>query len=287
VAGICRTDLEITRGYLGFVGTLGHELVAEVEQGPAEWRGRRVCCAINFACGRCPSCQRGLERHCPERTVLGIQGPDGAFSEQLVVPVAALHPIADDLDDEQAVFAEPLAAAFAILEQVHVSPGEEVLVLGDGKLGLLAAQVLSLVGARVLAVGKHDEHLAILRDRGIATALLGAWDREPRALVVEATGTAAGFALALAVTRPRGTLVLKSTVAASEPIDLGPLVVREIRVVGSRCGLLGPALAALRDGRVEVRALIAARYRLGEAVAAFAHAARPGTLKVLLCADGT
>ena len=218
--------------------------------------------------------------------MLGIVGQPGAFADLVAVPVANLHPVPAAVGDEEAVFTEPLAAAFAVLDQVELGPNSEATVLGDGKLGLLIAQVLALSGASVLAVGKHREHLDILRDRGIDTVLLEDFDRRPRSLVVDATGSAAGFGLALEVTAPRGTLILKSTVAPDEtkrqPIDLAPVVINEIRVVGSRCGPFAPALAALAAGQIEVRAMIAARFALDDAVAAMDHAARPGVLKVLL-----
>jgi threonine dehydrogenase-like Zn-dependent dehydrogenase len=282
LAGICNTDLELVKGYMGFTGILGHELAGVVEDGPDEWRGQRVVGEINFACGACEWCARGLGRHCPQRTVMGIQGADGALAELVRVPLANLHRVPDAVDDDAAVFVEPLAAAFEIVAQVRVEPGQACVVLGDGKLGLLAAQVLAQAGARVVAVGKHADKLAHLARRGIATALLDEWDRAPADLVVEATGTAAGFELALATTRPRGTLVLKSTVAHGAPLNLAPLVIHEITVVGSRCGPFAPALAALADGRVAVRELISARYALGDAVQALQRAAQPGVLKVLV-----
>ncbi|WP_437707765.1 alcohol dehydrogenase catalytic domain-containing protein [Sorangium sp. So ce448] len=297
-AGICNTDLEIIQGYMGFRGTLGHEFVGDVVEGPAAWLGRRVVGEINFACGRCESCARGLGRHCPTRTVMGIVGADGALAERVAVPVANLHAVADGVDDEEAVFAEPLAAAFAILEQVRVSPGASALVFGDGKLGLLIAQVLHQAGARVLAVGKHEEKLALLRAQGIATELvrpepsgqadagasppLGAWAGDPAELVVEATGTAEGFVRAVRATRPRGTLVLKSTVAGLSSVHLAELVINEISVVGSRCGLFGPALRALEARTVDVRSLVSARLPLERAAEALAAAAAPGALKVLV-----
>jgi threonine dehydrogenase-like Zn-dependent dehydrogenase len=206
----------------------------------------------------------------------------GATAERVAVPVANLHEVPDALDDEQAVFIEPLAAAFEIPAQVRVERGVEAAVLGDGKLGLLVAQVLHASGARVTAVGKHDAHLAILRARGIDTVLLERWDRTPRDLVVDATGSQEGFALAVAATRPRGTLVLKSTVADRGSVDLAPLVINEITVVGSRCGPFAPAIAALAQGDVDVRPLIAARRSLEDAVDALALAREPGQLKVLL-----
>ena len=282
LCGVCNTDLEIVRGYLGFRGVLGHELVGRIERGPAEWLGERVVAEINFACGSCPSCLGGRERHCPTRRVLGIAGADGAFAERVVLPTRNLHRVPEGVPDEAAVFAEPLAAAFEILEQVPIVPGTEALVLGDGKLGLLVAQVLGAAGARVQLVGKHPSHLALVASRGIATALLAEWDRAPAELVVEATGRAEGIALALAATRPRGTLMLKSTLAERVSLDLAPIVVHELTLVGSRCGPFEPALAALASGGVEVRSLIAARLPLARGVEALELAARPGTLKVLL-----
>ena len=282
LAGVCNTDLEIVRGYLGFRGVLGHEMVGRVEIGPAEWVGERVVAEINFACGLCPSCQAGLERHCPSRRVLGIAGADGAFAEQVVVPVGCLHRVPEGVPDEAAVFTEPLAAAFEILEQVPVGPGTEALVLGDGKLGLLAAQVLRAAGARTRLVGKHLRNLELGHERGVETTLLDRWDRGPADVVVEATGKAEGIALALAATRPRGTVVLKSTVADRISLDLAPVVIHELTLVGSRCGPFEPALAALASGSVEVRSLVSARLPLERGIEAFDLAARPGTLKVLL-----
>jgi threonine dehydrogenase-like Zn-dependent dehydrogenase len=282
LAGICHTDLELLRGYMGFRGILGHELVGVVEHGPARWRGRRVVGEINFACGRCAWCARGLGRHCPTRAVMGIQGADGAFAERVRVPLANLHAVPDAVADEAAVFTEPLAAACEIVEQVRLAPGVDCLVLGDGKLGLLAAQVLARAGAAVLAVGRHADKLAVLARRGIRTALLAQWDRAAADLVVEATGSAEGFALAVAATRPRGTLVLKSTVAHAAPLNLAPLVIHEITVVGSRCGPFAPALAALAADAIDVCALVSARRRLRDGVAALELAAQPGVLKVLV-----
>jgi threonine dehydrogenase-like Zn-dependent dehydrogenase len=282
LAGVCNTDLELTRGYLGFRGVLGHEFVGTVADGPPAWRGRRVVAEINFACGRCETCARGLGRHCPARRVMGIHGADGAFAEYVAVPSANLHAVPDAVADDAAVFTEPLAAAFEILAQVRVEPGLRCTVLGDGKLGLLAAQVLAQAGADVLAVGKHDEKLAILQRRGIGTVRLERWDRARAHLVVEATGSAAGCALAVAATLPRGTLVLKSTVARTVPLDLAPLVIDEITVVGSRCGPFAPALQALVAGSVDVRPLIAARVPLRDGAKAMRIAAQAGTLKVLI-----
>ena len=282
LAGICNTDLEILRGYSGFRGVLGHELVGRVERGPAAWIGKRVVSEINFACGRCLMCERALGRHCPDRTVMGILGSDGAFAERVAVPVANLHAVPDGLSDERAVFTEPLAAAFEIAEQIDLGEHREALVFGDGKLGLLVAQVLAYFGLSVLAVGKHQDHLAILADRGIATTLLDDWDPRPSDLVVEATGSDAGFALAVSATRPRGTFVLKSTVAGKSTLDLAPLVINEISVVGSRCGPFPPALAALASDSIEVDGMVAARRPLSDGVAALELAGERGCLKVLL-----
>lgn len=282
LAGVCNTDLELVKGYLGFRGVLGHEFVGVVEAGPPEWQGRRVVGEINFACGRCASCAAGLQRHCPARSVMGIQGADGAFAEYVRVPVANLHAVPDAVPDARAVFTEPLAAACEILEQVRVDPAASCLVLGDGKLGLLVAQVLAAAGARVRAVGRHPEKLALLARRGIETTDVSDWRPEPCDLVVEATGSADGLRAALAATRPRGTLVLKSTLALHPRVDLAPLVIHEITLVGSRCGPFEPALRALADGRVEVDALISQRVPLARAEEALARAAAPGALKVLI-----
>lgn len=284
-AGVCNTDLEITRGYMGYRGVLGHELTGQVVAGPVAWLGKRVAAEINFACGVCEMCARRLGRHCPARSVMGILGADGAFAELVAVPVANLHEVPDAVSDDHAAFIEPLAAAFEILEQVRVEPGQSCVVLGDGKLGLLISQVLAGAGAHVLSVGKHPDKLALLARRGVQTVLRDAWKRELADLVVEATGTAQGFDAAAAVTRPRGTLVLKSTVAGATPLNLAPLVINEITVVGSRCGLFPPAIAALAAGSVEVAGLISATLPLREAERALALAARPGVIKVLLAND--
>lgn len=282
LAGVCNTDLEIVRGYLSYRGVLGHELVGRVQQGSARWQGKRVVGEINFACGSCEQCARGLGRHCSGRSVLGIVGGDGAFAELVAVPEANLHQVPDGLSDERAVFVEPLAAAFEILEQVRLEPGADALVLGDGKLGLLVAMVLAQAGAQVRAVGKHDDHLAILREQGIETVLLHRWDRAKAELVVEATGSSEGLSLAMGATRPRGTIVLKSTVADPMTVDLAPLVIDELSVVGSRCGPFEPALAALVAGRVDPSPLVQCRLPLSQGVDALRQAAEPGALKVLL-----
>ena len=282
LAGVCRTDLELIKGYMGFRGVLGHEFVGEVVDGPADWCGKRVVGEINFACGRCAACAGGLGRHCPTRRVLGILGADGAFAERVALPLVNLHTVPEGLADEEAVFVEPLAAAFEIVEQVRIEPGASAVVLGDGKLGLLAAQVLAAAGARVVAVGRHERKLALLRERGIEAQLADAWDRRRADIVVEATGTAAGIAQAIAATRPRGTVVLKTTVAEVTEVNLAPLVIDEITVVGSRCGPFQPALRALAEGLVAVRPLVTAELPLSRGIEAFELASRPGSLKVLV-----
>ena len=282
LAGICATDLQLLKGYMGFRGVLGHEFVGTVESGPPEWRARRVVGEINFACGACTACAQGLGRHCPNRRVMGILNADGAFAEKVAVPVANLHAVPDGVTDDAAVFTEPLAAAFEILDQVDVPPATRSIVLGDGKLGLLVAQVLHQAGARVVVVGQHDDKLAIARRLGVDAVRVQEWDGTPADLVVEATGSATGFAAALAATRPRGTLVLKSTVAEPAPLNLAPLVINEVTVVGSRCGRFPPALHALEAVRVDVRPLVSHRFRLQDALAALQVAGSPGVLKVLL-----
>lgn len=283
VAGVCSTDLQILRGYMGFTGVPGHEVVGEVEAGPPEWLGKRVVCDINFACRACPTCKAGLHRHCPTRTVLGILNQDGAFAESFVAPLANLHAVPDAVEDEVAVFAEPLAAAFSIVEQVDVRPDHEVVVLGDGKLGLLCAQALHTTGAKVTLVGKHDGKLGIAQERGIRVVQSHAF--EPKLqfdVAVEATGSAAGLGVALGAVRPRGTLVLKSTVAAEHTLSLAPLVINELHVVGSRCGLFEPALSAMAEGSVATKPLIHARYGLDQGLEAVETAKQPGVLKVLI-----
>jgi threonine dehydrogenase-like Zn-dependent dehydrogenase len=282
LAGICSTDLQILKGYMGFRGVPGHELVGQVEEGPDDLVGRRVVAEINFACGRCSFCENGLGRHCPARQVMGILGADGAFAEWVAAPSANLHPLPDELSDEAAVFAEPLAAAFEILEQVKIKRGDKALVLGDGKLGLLCAQVLRLAGAAVTLVGRHAEKLAIARDGGVRTALLSDWRTESHDVVVEATGDPSAMALAVRNVRPRGTLVLKSTVAAEHRLSLAEVVINEITVVGSRCGPFPPALDALTKGEVCVTRLIERVYPLAQGLAAVGHAGRRGARKILL-----
>jgi threonine dehydrogenase-like Zn-dependent dehydrogenase len=288
VAGVCNTDLELVKGYHQFRGIPGHEFVGVVERAPGAeaWEGRRVVGEINVACGVCPTCRANRPTHCPNRTTLGIRGRDGAFAEYLTLPIANLHHVPDAVSDEVAVFTEPLAAACEIVQQVHVRPTDRVVVIGDGKLGLLCAQVLALTGCDLTVVGHHREKLEIVAQQGIATAL-GDADVEGGAdVVVEATGHPGGYAAARRLVRPRGTIVLKSTYHGSLDANLTAVVVDEITLVGSRCGPFAPALRLLEQGLVEVASLIQARYALSEVLTAFEHAALPGTLKVLVTREG-
>jgi threonine dehydrogenase-like Zn-dependent dehydrogenase len=282
LAGICSTDLQIFKGYMGFTGVPGHEFVGRVDDGSQELVGKRVVGEINFGCGRCDSCARGLSRHCPNRSVMGILNADGAFAQYVSIPATNLHVVPASVTDEEAVFTEPLAAAFEILEQVQVSHGDEVLVLGDGKLGALCAQVMHLASAHVTVLGKHEEKLELLNHAGVRTVQLKDWRPKQFDIVVEATGSASGLELALSAVRPRGTLVLKSTIAGNHRVSLAPLVINEITVIGSRCGLFPPALDALREKRVSVAPLIEKIYPLHDGIEAVSHAARPGTRKILL-----
>jgi threonine dehydrogenase-like Zn-dependent dehydrogenase len=276
LVGICDTDLHLARGYMGFRGVPGHELVGETESGD------RFTAEINCSCHACPTCRAGMPNHCPNRTVLGILGHDGAMAEYVSVPRANLHPIPDSLPDEVAVFAEPLAAAYRVPEQIDLA-SERVAVLGDGKLGLLCAWVARAVGARTTLVGKHPEKLRLAGDE-IETVELGSAESLARSfdIVIEATGNPTGLETALRLVRPSGTVVLKTTMTEPHTLALAPLVIDEIRLIGSRCGPFPPALRALESGAVDVRPLIQAEYSLEDGVEAFRVAAGPGARKVLL-----
>ena len=282
LAGICSTDLQILKGYMKFTGVPGHEFVGSVSDGPEEWLGKRVVGEINVGCGGCEFCASDLSRHCPDRTVLGILKADGAFAQYVAVPVDNLHVVPAIIDDEQAVFTEPLAAAFEILRQTQISTGDEILILGDGKLGNLCAQVLRLTGAKVTALGKHEAKLKLIKRTGVRTVLLQDWKPRLFDVVVEATGSAAGMELAIGAVRPRGTLVLKSTLAAAHQISLAPVVINEINLIGSRCGVFPDALEALAAGQISVASLIEEIYSLEQALEALQHAARQGTRKILM-----
>lgn len=279
VAGICNTDLEIARGYMGFHGVLGHEFVGEALSG--SHKGNRVVGGINFGCNACRWCADGMSRHCPSRTVLGILGADGVMAEEFLIPQSNLLLVPDGVRDEDAVFAEPVGAACEILEQIGHIERADALVLGAGKLGTVTAQVLAASGFRVDLVGRHLASVDWMKDRGVRL-VQGSPDRRDYGLVVEATGTTEGLRIAIDCTRPRGHLVLKTTVAGSHEVNLAAVVINEISIVGSRCGQFEPALDMLADGRVSVAPLVEARYALGEAESAFAHAGRRGVRKVLV-----
>jgi threonine dehydrogenase-like Zn-dependent dehydrogenase len=283
-AGVCNTDLELVRGYYPFAGIPGHEFMGRVEGAPGheEWVGRRVVGEINAACGHCSACAVGRRTHCENRTVLGIKGRHGAFAERLALPVENLHAVPGSVPDDVAVFTEPTAAALEVQQQVRIGPTDEVVVIGDGKLGNLLAQTLALTGCDLLVVGRHPEKLALLEARGIRVGLRADLPRHRADVAVECTGNADGLALAREAVRPRGTIVLKSTYRGAVTIELSPIVVDEVSLVGSRCGPFAPALDLLVSGRIDVGPLIQARYPLTDAIAAFDHAARPGVMKVLI-----
>jgi alcohol dehydrogenase len=310
LAGICNTDIEILRGYHNFHGTLGHEFVGEVVRVAAlpgagctysppnskdrGWIGRRVVGEINLACAGlgfsapCGYCRRGIPTHCARRRVMGIIGHDGAFTEYLALPIVNLHRVPSGVPDEAAVFTEPIAAACEILEQVDVRAHREACVIGDGKLAQIIARVLHASGLRVLMIGKHAGKLRLACLAGIVTAKLAS-PRARRAntftLSVEATGSPSGLALAQEITRPRGTLVLKSTFHGAADVETWPIVVKELTIIGSRCGPFAPALALLRSGRIDPLPLISRIFPLKEAAEAIRYAQRPGVMKVLLRTD--
>ncbi|MBM3813045.1 MAG: zinc-binding dehydrogenase [Acidimicrobiia bacterium] len=283
-AGICNTDIELVRGYYGFRGCPGHEFVGEVvESSSASLRGKRVVGEINLNCGSCDWCRRGLGRHCPRRTVLGIVKHPGAFAEFLTLPDANLHPVPNQVSTEHAVFTEPIAAACEILDQAPAIARGRVAVLGDGKLGLLIAQVLHARGSEVCLYGRHANKLAIAKRAGIDTQMAAA--KLPEAefpYVVDATGSAEGLRAAVEMVRPRGTIVMKSTVHGEVGWNTAPVIVNEITLVGSRCGRFEPALKLLRSGKLHLDAMLAAEFPLSEAGKAFQRAEERGALKVLL-----
>ena len=282
LAGICNTDIEITRGYMEFQGVPGHEFVGTVEQSEhANLVGRRVVGEIYCACDTCEYCAGGMSNHCPNRTVLGIHNRDGAFAEYLGLPEKNLHVVPESVSDNEAVFVEPLAAACRVTEQVDVSPDHNTVVLGDGKLGLLVAQVLKTRTDNVLLIGRHDERLDLARRWGVRAEKSGG--QSCRAdIVVECTGSAEGLTQAMRMLKPMGTLVLKTTVAGTSALPASELVVNEITLVGSRCGPFAEALRLLERKEVEVAEMVSARYHMDDAVAAVQHAERRDVLKVLI-----
>ena len=279
-AGICNTDLELVSGYMAFRGILGHEFVGVAETGPL--KGQRVVGEINVSDRTCDMCARGIPSQCPNRTTVGISGHDGVFADVLALTAANLYPVPASVEDDEAVFVEPLAAALQVTEAVHISPRDRIVLIGAGKLGLLTAQVLALTGANVTVVARRPRPLQLLHRWGIQTVGPGTLPPGRATVVVDCTGTSEGFAQAQDLVQPRGTIILKSTYTDLPRANLTRIAVDEIRVIGSRCGPFDAALRLLEKKAVDVRSLIEARYPLPEALTAFEHAARPGALKVLL-----
>jgi threonine dehydrogenase-like Zn-dependent dehydrogenase len=280
-AGICETDLQLVRGYMGFQGVLGHEFVGVAETGPMA--GRRVVGEINCSCLRCDTCRAGRSAHCPNRTVLGIMNHDGAFADYIAVPQHNLHAVPESLPTDVAVFTEPVAAAFQVPAQLPIRRDERIVVLGDGRLGNLCAQVLARASDHVLVVGKHPSKLALLQPLGIPTRLLADRPADRSAdIVVDCTGSPAGLPTALEMVRPRGTIVLKTTVAGEQTMAWAPVVIDEVTIVGSRCGPFDRALAALDAEEISVMPLLSGRFDLSKGVEALQHASASSVMKVLL-----
>lgn len=291
LAGICNTDYEITKGYMGYVGVLGHEFVGVVEDVNSDntedkkWIGKRVVAEISWGCNdpNCEWCARKNYRHCPNRNTIGIWKKDGCMAEYITVPTNILFEVPENVTDEQAVFVEPLAAACEILEQLHIEPTSKILVLGDGKLGLTTALTLNAHNLDVLLVGKHQNKLDIAHAQGVKTKLLNELDLQTQFdIVVEATGSASGFETSMNLTKPRGILVLKSTVASGKELNLAPIVINEITVLGSRCGQFGPALRILENNKIDFTPFISASYPIEQALEAFEANKSKESLKILI-----
>ncbi|HBG46455.1 MAG TPA: alcohol dehydrogenase [Deltaproteobacteria bacterium] len=283
LAGVCSTDLEIAKGYMGFKGVPGHEFTGTiVECDDERLNGKRVAGEINLGCGRCEYCRHMLENHCPSRKVLGISGKDGAFAEYLTLPFKNIHPLPDSITDEEAVFTEPLAAAYEILEQVRVDENTRACVLGDGRLGLLVAEVMAATECSLVVIGRHEEKLQLLKAREIPARTSPEGLEKQFDLVIDCTGSEDGLTAALDLVRPTGTVILKTTLAKRGGADLNRVVIDEITLLGSRCGPFPPALAALEEKRVDVRPLISRVFSLDEGVEAIGHASGKGVLKVLI-----
>lgn len=284
-AGICNTDIEITKGYTGFKGILGHEFVGIVERCKQKnLIGKRVVGEINIACGACSFCKNQIQNHCSNRSVLGILNKDGVFAEYVTLPVRNLHVLPDSISDEEAVFVEPLASAFEITNQIDIDimPYDKVCVLGDGKLGLLVGQVLSLTGCDLVVVGRYKEKLTILRKRGIKTRLGSGFDEGGFDIVIDCTGSPTGFKSALKIVRPKGTVIIKTTTAKKTPVDFNNIVVNELTLIGSRCGPFPPAIKAIETRNVDVFPLISEIFPLEDGIKAFKYASRKDVLKVIL-----
>lgn len=285
-AGICNTDIEITKGYMNFSGILGHEFVGIVEKindSNQELLNQRVVAEINCGCGHCEYCLKGLENHCMSRTVLGILNKNGCFADYITLPLKNIHKVPDNVTNQEAVFTEPLAAAFEIPNQIQIKPTDKVLVLGDGKLGILISLVLNLTQAEVTLVGKHKDKLDIAENQNINTKLLENLPVEKiYDIVVEATGSISGFELAQSLVKPLGTIVLKSTFAAEKPLNFAAIVIDEIKIIGSRCGSFKPALRLLEQKIIDFNPLISAEFDFCESQQAFDLSKTKGILKVLI-----
>ena len=288
LAGICNTDYEITKGYMGYNGILGHEFIGTVEEINDEDKsllGKRVTAEISYGCNNpeCEWCAVKNYRHCPDRHTLGIWRKDGCFAEYVTMPLNVLFEIPENVEDEQAVFVEPLAAACEITEQLHIQPIQRVVVLGDGKLGLTTALTLSAQGLDVTLIGKHQNKLDIAKNQCVKTQLLQDTKIENiYDVVVEATGSVSGFETSLSLVKPRGVLVLKSTIATGKELNLAPIVINEITVLGSRCGQFPPALNLLAKHRIDFKPFISAVYSIDDAIEAFEANKSKETLKVLI-----
>lgn len=286
LSGICSTDLEIVKGYAGFKGVLGHEFVGIVEDTGStihqHWRGKRVVGSINIGCQRCPDCLNNKVEHCYQRQVLGIRNKQGAFADYITLPVRNLFQVPESMTDESAVFTEPLAAACRILQQIELSPELKIAVLGAGKLGLLIAQTLVINNATITMLGRSEQSLGLAKKWQLTTGLTSYFDDNHFDIVVDATGTPQGLEQSLRLTRPRGTLILKSTFSTPAPVDLTKLVVAEINLLGSRCGPFDQAIKLLQTDMIPVETMIDGVFGLTDALAAFEYAARPGIKKILL-----
>lgn len=286
MAGICNTDLELIKGYYPFNGILGHEFVGTVVKGPSDFINNRVTAKINIACGQCLNCQRELEEHCQSRKVLGIFGKNGAFADYLTMPIRNLYLIPDEIETYQATFIEPLAAALEIQQQINILPHHKVLVLGDGKLGNLITQTLQLTQCELWLVGRHPEKYLPFAEKGVTVGNEEIIKPQYFDIVIEATGKADGFKAAVSALRPRGTLVLKSTYSGTININMAPIVVNEITIIGSRCGPFSLAIELLSKKKIDINPLIDEVYPLLDAIEAFSHAAKPGAKKILLKPGG-
>jgi alcohol dehydrogenase len=282
-AGICATDLEIVRGYMNFRGVLGHEMVGTVVAGPRPRRNKRVVCEINCVCRKCDMCLHGLSSHCRKRTVMGIDGRDGCFADLVAVPEHNLHELPDTISDEEAVFVEPLAAAYQVIKQFPIERRMNVAVVGSGRLGLLVAQVLATTGCRLEVVGRNPKTLLFCEKKGIMSKSVDELvPRADRDLVVECSGSPQGLEVALQLARPRGTIVLKSTYGQSAAINLAPAVIGEVSVIGSRCGPFAEAIRALARKQIDVSSMISRTFRIGRGPEALQAAEDPQNIKVLI-----